>query len=83
MIESFHVKRGHKVIIINVISFVIYFGVSTLLGAYTAMGGVPASVVGFVAAIIVHEILLIMNRPPPEIEPAASDLDEGTDEGSS
>jgi hypothetical protein len=81
MIASFPVKHGHKVIIINVISFVIYFGVSTLLGAYTTMGGVPASVVGFVAAIIVHEILLIMNRRPPEDEPEASELDEVTDEG--
>ena len=75
------VKHGHKVIVINVISFVVYFGVSTLLGAYTTLGAVQASVVGFVAAIVVHEILLIMNRSPPEIEPVASDLDERVDEG--
>ena len=74
-------KHGHKVIIINVISFVIYFGVSTLLGAYTTMGSVMSSVAGFVAAIVVHEVLLIMNRRPPEVEPAASDPDEVTDEG--
>jgi hypothetical protein len=40
-----------------------------------------SSVVGFVAAIVVHEILLIMNRRPPEDEPAVSDIDEVTDEG--
>jgi len=75
------VKHGHKVIIINVISFVIYFGVSTLLGIYTSMGSVMSSVAGFVAAIVVHEILLIMNRRPPEEETAASDLDEAADDG--
>ena len=81
MNASFPVKHGHKVIIINVISFVIYFGVSTLLGAYTTMGSVMSSVAGFVAAIVVHEVLLIMNRRPPEVEPAASDPDEVADEG--
>jgi len=81
MNAPFLVKHGHKVIVINVISFVIYFGVSTLLGAYTTLGAVAASVVGFVAAIVVHEILLIMNRSPPESEPVASDLGESVDEG--
>ena len=76
-------KHGHKVIIINVISFVIYFGVSTLLGTYTSMDGLMSSVVGFVAAIVVHEVLLIMNRRPPEEEPAAPDPDTATDEGQS
>lgn len=76
-------KHGNKVIIINVISFVIYFGVSTLLGAYSTLGAVGASVVAFVAAIVVHEILLIRNRPPPSVEPEASDQDEGTDESTS
>ena len=74
-------KHGHKVIVINVISFVVYFGVSTLLGAYTTLGAVQASIVGFVAAIVVHEILLIMNRSPPESEPVASDLGERVNEG--
>ena len=81
MIAPFLVKHGHKVIIINVISFAIYFGVSTLLGAYTSMGSVMSSVAGFVAAIVVHEILLIMNRRPPEDEPTASELDDVTVEG--
>jgi uncharacterized membrane protein YagU involved in acid resistance len=75
------VKHGHKVIIINVISFVIYFGVSTLLGIYTSIGSVMSSVAGFVAAIVVHEILLIMNRRPPDEETAASDLDEAAEQG--
>ena len=74
-------KHGHNVIIINVISFVIYFGVSTLLGIYTSIGSVMSSVVGFVAAIVVHEILLIMNRRPPDEETAASDLDEAAEQG--
>ncbi len=83
MTASFLVKHGHKVIVINVISFVIYFGVSTLLGAYTSMDTVAASVVGFVAAIVVHEVLLIMNRPPPGVELEAVDQGEGADEGAS
>ena len=83
MNASFLVKHGHKVIVINVISFVVYFGVSTLLGAYTTMDTVVASVVGFVAAIVVHEVLLIMNRPPPGDEPEALDQDEGADEDAS
>ncbi|MBA7602636.1 hypothetical protein ES703_09732 [subsurface metagenome] len=81
MNAPFPVKHSYKVIIINVISFAIYFGVSTLLGVYTSMGSVISSVAGFVAAIVVHEILLIMNRRPPEEEPAASELDDVTDEG--
>jgi len=81
MNAPFLVKHSHKVIIINVISFVIYFGVSTLLEAFTSLQFLGASIIAFVAAIVVHEILLIMNRPPPGSEPEASDQDEVTDEG--
>ena len=73
-------KYSHKVIIINVVSFVVYFGVSTLIMSYTSLQSLWASVIAFAAAIVVHEILLIMNRPPPDLEPGASDLNEGTDE---
>lgn len=76
-------KHRNKVIIINVISFVIYFGVSTLLEAFTTLQFMGASIIAFIAAIIVHEILLIKNRSPPESEPAASDLNERMDEGTS
>lgn len=66
-------KHRNKVIIINVISFVIYFGVSTLLEAFTSLQFLGASVIAFIAAVVVHEILLIKNRPPPSGEPGNSD----------
>ncbi len=69
-------KHRNKVIIINVISFVIYFGVSTLLAAYTTLQSLGASVVAFIAAVVVHEILLIRTRPPPGGELGNSDPDE-------
>lgn len=66
-------KHRNKVIIINVISFVIYFGVSTLLEAFTSLQFLGASVIAFIAAVVVHEILLIKNRPPPSGESGNSD----------
>jgi len=77
------VKYGKKVLVINVVSFVVYFGVSTLLMSYSSLQGLWSSVIAFAAAIVVHEVLLIMNRPPPESEAEAPDQDLRNDGGTS